>query len=696
MILLKMAWNNIFSHKLKTFIIGGIIAFGTVVAILGNSFVDSISKGMERGITASATGHIQIYSKDAPEKLAVYGSVDGNMPDIGHVNDFAAVRDSLMAKIPEIKTIVPMGTSYAMLNPGNLLDVKIEQLRALYHAASVDKEKIQELKAHIREIILDIEKSLAQSQDKMIFFDEKLRAEYPSHIAEVKSEEFWSGFDANFEARIEFLANKIAPLIYDGNTIYFGYIGTHPQRFAEAMSLFEITAGQQIPEGQRGFLFNEWTYENMIKHRTARRLDQIKNDLEKDGLTIANSKVTQDKVKANVDQAAEVYQQINPAQRARLIMQFQQQLGLRGESIEELTREYLNMTDQNFKQRYDFFYREIAPHIILYKIRIGDVFPITSMAPDGTMKSLNVKVYGVFRFRGLEGSLIAGSFCLMDMVSFRDLFGFATAERREENRSLEEEMGLADRGASEVEALFSDKNELVQEAKGESSISAAEEKLASSNEHYQRRILHEKSFDKSELDQGIFLNAAVTLHDPRKIDKILTRMNEVIGQEKLPIQAVDFRTAAGVLGQFIIVVRLILISLVAVIFFIAAFVMMNSMLMAAIERKKEIGTMRAIGGQRIFLLRVILLETLVISLLFALVGIVLSGGIVMLINAVGITAQGDTAKFFFSGSKLHLIINWTDTVIVMAAITLIAIFSTLYPAWRAMKISPLEAMQTHD
>ena len=53
------------------------------------------------------------------------------------------------------------------------------------------------------------------------------------------------------------------------------------------------------------------------------------------------------------------------------------------------------------------------------------------------MQSVNLKVYGTFSFQGLEKSPLAGALNLMDLVSFRELYGFLTAERAQEIAALQ-------------------------------------------------------------------------------------------------------------------------------------------------------------------------------------------------------------------------------------------------------------------
>ena len=57
------------------------------------------------------------------------------------------------------------------------------------------------------------------------------------------------------------------------------------------------------------------------------------------------------------------------------------------------------------------------------------------------MEAVNVKVYGTFQFKGLEKSGLAGGLSLMDLMSFRDLYGYVTPEKMAETKSLEKAAG---------------------------------------------------------------------------------------------------------------------------------------------------------------------------------------------------------------------------------------------------------------
>ncbi len=139
----------------------------------------------------------------------------------------------------------------------------------------------------------------------------------------------------------------------------------------------------------------------------------------------------QDKVTANRAQAAEIYSQLDPEQTAILIPKLKQFLTSESSSLPELLDVFLNMDDSNLISRIEYFYKEIAPFIILYKVKIGDTFSVTSFSKTGYSSSVNLKVYGTYKFKSFESSPLASGFSLMDMISFRKLFGFMTDERRQ-------------------------------------------------------------------------------------------------------------------------------------------------------------------------------------------------------------------------------------------------------------------------
>jgi ABC-type lipoprotein release transport system permease subunit len=100
-------------------------------------------------------------------------------------------------------------------------------------------------------------------------------------------------------------------------------------------------------------------------------------------------------------------------------------------------------------------------------------------------------------------------------------------------------------------------------------------------------------------------------------------------------------------------IRYVLYISVLIIFAVALVVINNALVMTTLERIAEIGTLRAVGAQRRFLLGMLVVEALAVGGLFGGIGSALGAGIVAILRMVGIPAFNDIFYFFFSGPRLH-------------------------------------------
>ena len=124
----QIAFRNLFASRLKTIIVGGIILFGGLLVVAGNSLLDSVVAAMSRSVIGSVAGHIQVYNAKSKDPLEVMGRMMMGDPDLAQLDDFSRVRESLL-KVPNVKTVVPMGISGALVTSGNTIDLALEKLR---------------------------------------------------------------------------------------------------------------------------------------------------------------------------------------------------------------------------------------------------------------------------------------------------------------------------------------------------------------------------------------------------------------------------------------------------------------------------------------------------------------------------------------------------------------------------------------
>jgi ABC-type lipoprotein release transport system permease subunit len=135
-----------------------------------------------------------------------------------------------------------------------------------------------------------------------------------------------------------------------------------------------------------------------------------------------------------------------------------------------------------------------------------------------------------------------------------------------------------------------------------------------------------------------------------------------------------------------------------IIFAIAAMTVMNTMLMAVFERTKEFGVLKSIGMRPRQVFALITLETLSLALLAVTVG----GGAGALLNHYlmthGLDLSSYTGGFTYQGTFIDPV--WRSLVTVRSIATpslmvaLVCLAVSLYPAIRAARLRPVEALRT--
>lgn len=110
--------------------------------------------------------------------------------------------------------------------------------------------------------------------------------------------------------------------------------------------------------------------------------------------------------------------------------------------------------------------------------------------------------------------------------------------------------------------------------------------------------------------------------------------------------------------------------------------MMNAQLMSVLERTREIGVLRALGWSKIRILWMILSESVFVSLLGGLLGV---GWSWLLISSLS------KATILFGISSQN--INQAAIVQAFAIVFILGLVGGLYPAWRASRMQPVEALR---
>jgi ABC-type lipoprotein release transport system permease subunit len=702
-VLFRIAFRNLRASKARTAIIGAIVAGGALLVVLGSSLLDSIDQGMKTSVQGSLGGQLQVYDARSEDSLELYGGLRGESL-LEPIEDFSKVKE-VLSKVPNVKTVVPMGIDQAVVATGNVFDVALERLRADVRRVEGGDRTAETLrryearKAHVRRMVglLHAELSQARTIADLQGRDRDERAREWADLERADGEPFWDGFDRDRYGSLEFLENRIAKLSMDGGFTFIRYVGTDPDAFFRAFELAQIAKGEMIPTGRRGVLIGQQYAEEWLKLKNARRLDLIKDARDRRGRRIARDEELQRWVKENGSGIKEILLQLDPVQAEVATDRLRAALGPAAarEELPALLTRLFTTDDEDFDERYHVFYDRLAPLLRLYLIDVGDVITIKAPAKSGYFNSVNVKVYGFIQFRQIEKSGIAGMMSVLDLLSFRDLYGYLTREKAEEIQAMKRQVGAAEIGRDEAEAaLFGGAAPLVREARP---AHIEEGTLLRAGHGASAPELAARVYSQEELERGVALNAALVLDDPRALRRTQRAVQAAADAAGLHLKVIDWQSAAGLVGQFVTLLRVVLYSAVVIFFAVALVIVNNAMVLATLQRVKEIGTLRAIGAQRRFVLAMLLVETTTVGLVFGLAGAALGGLAVRGVRAAGgIPATSDLLNFLFSGPALLPRLGSASVALSLAIVVVVSVLSGIYPALIAIRVTPVEAMATDE
>jgi len=127
-----------------------------------------------------------------------------------------------------------------------------------------------------------------------------------------------------------------------------------------------------------------------------------------------------------------------------------------------------------------------------------------------------------------------------------------------------------------------------------------------------------------------------------------------------------------------------------------SFGIINTMLMAVLERTRELGMLGAIGMSKGRIFRMIMLETLFLTLLGSATGIALSVALIAATMHSGIDLSfmmEDMFEDYGFGSIVYPILDVKMFLQILVLVMLAGILSAIYPARKALKLKSLEAIR---
>ncbi|HPP87262.1 MAG TPA: FtsX-like permease family protein, partial [bacterium] len=135
--------------------------------------------------------------------------------------------------------------------------------------------------------------------------------------------------------------------------------------------------------------------------------------------------------------------------------------------------------------------------------------------------------------------------------------------------------------------------------------------------------------------------------------------------------------------------KLAMFIILTLIIAVAALNIASSIIVLIVIKTKEIGILRSLGVSQNSILRIFLIKGLLIGIIGAVSGLIIGVIASFIIQKYNITIPGDVYYI----EKLPIQIQILDLVIICGTAVSICLLTSIYPAYRASKLNPIEAIR---
>jgi putative ABC transport system permease protein len=191
----------------------------------------------------------------------------------------------------------------------------------------------------------------------------------------------------------------------------------------------------------------------------------------------------------------------------------------------------------------------------------------------------------------------------------------------------------------------------------------------------------QNAFDKQGQISGIAVEAAERV----SVSDLGKRLDRRLG-EGLQAERSETRTQkiSGQLQGF----KIALLFFAGTSLFVGAFLVFNALTMTILERTRELGMLRALGSTRAMIARSVIVEAMLLGVIGSLLGVLFGYGM-----ARGLVYLFGRAFLFEITSLILSPFAFVSAIVVGIAVTVVA---ALYPAMKAGRVSPVEAMRARS
>ena len=185
----------------------------------------------------------------------------------------------------------------------------------------------------------------------------------------------------------------------------------------------------------------------------------------------------------------------------------------------------------------------------------------------------------------------------------------------------------------------------------------------------------------------------IRLKSPADAKKTISKLNRVFKKNNWPVQATDWRHAAGSTCLYLYWMRIILNIGITIVLFAGFIIVNNTLVINVLDRIQEIGTMRAIGTKKRYISLQCMIETFILTLTSGVIGVLLGVWCCSLITKAHIVLTNSFLIQLFGSEAITVFVTGGNVLKMFGIVILLGIIGWIYPVINAVRVSPVVAMQ---
>jgi putative ABC transport system permease protein len=156
------------------------------------------------------------------------------------------------------------------------------------------------------------------------------------------------------------------------------------------------------------------------------------------------------------------------------------------------------------------------------------------------------------------------------------------------------------------------------------------------------------------------------------------------------IQVVSLAEVRGTILNLVASARAMAGSVALIAIFVALIGVTNTILVSVFERTREIGVMKALGASSFDVFKIVWSETVIVCALGGLAGVILA------ISGSGLTAKVIRGMLPYAPQGELVLIKGEFVWMALLAAIVVGLIAGTYPAWRASRMKPVEAIRAGE